>query len=65
MVNGPMFESRLHHCPSCDKVYYHPERPNMPYKLERTCSRCYHYESAESDDDRPPSGPVDEYPLSE
>ena len=63
-MNGPMFESRLYHCPSCDKLYYSPTRPDMPHEIERICGRCWRRDMEESDDDRN-SGPVDEYPLSE
>lgn len=65
MANGVMFESRLFHCPTCNKLYYVPVRPDMPHSgTERICGKCWRRDTEESDDDRH-SGPVDEYPQGE
>lgn len=62
MANGPMFVSRLFHCPTCDHLYYLPVLPLRRYEgTERICGRCWHRDMEESDDDRR-SGPVDDDP---
>jgi DNA-directed RNA polymerase subunit RPC12/RpoP len=59
-----VFVTRLFHCPECDSIYDLPVPEGDQQDVHRICSRCWRRFYAESDRDSP-SGPVDEYPLSE